>query len=326
MKQNKTFTFNKTMLILIAILFAMAFLGLFFGAFFDFQIDQKLAGDAANFRNDHYLHTFWSLCSSVAGYVFMFITTFAATALISLNSYYKNWKKPFQVFYWIIAVGIGFACIWWQAYDSIITNTYYTFNITIPPHGSEIVHDFIWESLLVAIGFFGIGLLVNFFVVKKTTYAPIFFKWALFATFALIFACVIVTIMKSQLHRERYFQLMITGNTDNFKPWYSLLWNMNNAGDGRFTVGEMTSFPSGHTTWAMGVFTLAPLFYLLLKDKQKTLIILFSALFAFLLLIIFCRICGGYHYLSDIAMAIVVNTVPFIGVGYFVYCQPNKQK
>jgi membrane-associated phospholipid phosphatase len=105
---------------------------------------------------------------------------------------------------------------------------------------------------------------------------------------------------------------------------------MNNADDigiyGRFSVGGMTSFPSGHTTWAMGVFTLAPLFYLLLKDKQKTLITLFSALFAFLLLIIFCRICGGYHYLSDIAMAIVVNTVPFVGVGYFVYCQPNKQK
>jgi uncharacterized membrane protein YjjP (DUF1212 family) len=58
MKQNKTFTFNKTMLILIVTLFAMAFLGLFFGAFFDFQIDQKLAGGAANFINGHYQHTF----------------------------------------------------------------------------------------------------------------------------------------------------------------------------------------------------------------------------------------------------------------------------
>jgi hypothetical protein len=34
----------------------------------------------------------------------------------------------------------------------------------------------------------------------------------------MIFATVIVSVLKQNVHRERFFQLMITGHEENFKP------------------------------------------------------------------------------------------------------------
>jgi membrane-associated phospholipid phosphatase len=179
--------------------------------------------------------------------------------------------------------------------------------------------DYLWQALLVSILLFGIFFGINYCFIRKTNFVNSVAKWSVFASIALILSCLVVFIMKAQIHRERYFQLETTGNESNFKPWYSLLWNMNTTADGEFTTSQMTSFPSGHTTWAMNTIVLIPLIYIFFKTNKSLLITLCVSCIGFVIVIMFCRIATGNHYLSDVSGAVIINLSCYMVVFAIIY-------
>lgn len=130
-------------------------------------------------------------------------------------------------------------------------------------------------------------------------------KWAIYFLITLVSVIVVTFIFKLIWGRARFFD--VVNDTAVFSEWFLL----NRVGG--------SSMPSGHTAVACCLFLVLPLTKINEKwNEYAYWIRLVSSVFVVFTML--SRLCGGYHYLSDIAMsgiivyvAIMVNQVLFFG-------------
>lgn len=131
-------------------------------------------------------------------------------------------------------------------------------------------------------------------------------KWCIMAgiTIAIIFT--ITMVMKFAWSRARYIDI-ITGESA-FTPWYKPNW-FGGTGD---------SMPSGHTALAATLYLVPLMFKSLpkLAAYQTTATIVASLVVVF---IVITRVIGGYHFISDVAMAGLISyaTISIAGNIFF---------
>lgn len=115
----------------------------------------------------------------------------------------------------------------------------------------------------------------------------------------------VVNVLKIVWQRPRYDDMLAEGTLSSFAPWYNIM------GEGG------SSFPSGHTAAACGVFVLLVLCSLFprLSRYRATMLV---ACFAFVFAMAFGRMIIGRHFLSDTVMA------TFIGYGLFELMTKTK--
>jgi membrane-associated phospholipid phosphatase len=143
------------------------------------------------------------------------------------------------------------------------------------------------------------SLLIKF---KLKQFQNVLFKWCLFAFLTIAIQWLVISTCKSNLPRERFLHLV--GNESKFKPWYSLIWNKSDGSGFNYS-----SFPSGHTNWAITLILFYPLIYLLAPKKQWLHIIVICFIGIMVMLTMFARIQAAYHYLSDTAMSVFIGTI-----------------
>ncbi len=111
----------------------------------------------------------------------------------------------------------------------------------------------------------------------------------------------IILALKKLFGRDRYEDI-IAGGEYAFAQWFKPVF---------FSSGS--SFPSGHTSAAMGVMVLLLLPFIFKPFKDKKLL-LFTGCYGFVALMAFSRLIMGRHFLSDTAAAILVMTIVFIAL------------
>ena len=156
--------------------------------------------------------------------------------------------------------------------------------------GAFLIHLAVWAVLLVG------GVLLAFY--SKTTVQQMEFSFRWSVIFALT-STAVINIMKLVWSRTRFDDMLAAnGNTDAFTSW---LHPFANGG---------SSFPSGHTAAACGIFVLVLLCDVLPAwHKKRTLV--WGVCWAYIAFMAFTRIVIGRHFLSDTLMAGFVCIVVF---------------
>ncbi|MEG1608352.1 MAG: phosphatase PAP2 family protein [Clostridia bacterium] len=116
-------------------------------------------------------------------------------------------------------------------------------------------------------------------------------KWAVYYLLTLVVIMLVTLLLKLIWGRARFLDVKNDGAS--FSDWYKLV-----------RVGG-DSMPSGHTAMACCLFMLVPLTKINPKWGESAYWIrLWSATFVGLTML--ARLCGGYHYLSDVTISAIV--------------------
>ena len=110
-------------------------------------------------------------------------------------------------------------------------------------------------------------------------------------------------VLKILCGRDRYEDI-ITGGEYAFAQWFKPVF---------FSSGS--SFPSGHVGGAMGVMVLL-LIPFIFKGCQKLKLPIFIGCYAYVFIVAVSRMIMGKHFISDIAMSILIMTIGFMIVSY----------
>lgn len=165
--------------------------------------------------------------------------------------------------------------------------------------------------------------LLTFFVMKqfhRATVARIAFVGEVGFAYMLLYNLTAGAI-KILWGRWRYFEMLEIGNFENYSPWY--------APQG---ITGHTSFPSGHTLAACGVFLI--LVYVYVKNKSKASKILTAiGCSAYVVCMSISRIVMGRHFASDTIAAMAIAAIAFAIILYskryhkwFYYCKANQSR
>lgn len=183
----------------------------------------------------------------------------------------------------------------------MIREFFYSFNLNTNMPSNKPTGDFgVLYAFAAAISLMVLSsLLIHF---KLARYRGLLFKWALYALLTIGIQWLIIVTCKNNLPRERF--LHINGDESKFKPWYSLIWNKSDGSGFSYS-----SFPSGHTNWAITLILLYPLVYSTAPKKQWLQIVTIGFIAVIVVLTMFARIQSAYHYLSDTAMSVFVGAI-----------------
>lgn len=157
---------------------------------------------------------------------------------------------------------------------------------------------------LALIGGVIIAMLAVWFVWKiKWAYLDELKKWAILTVIAIAVIIILVTVIKTFWGRERYISV-ITSDA-KYTEWYI---------PRGMTGGD--SFPSGHTALWGALYMIIPLFGIFGYKGEN-----FTAALIFLLqlLIGVFRIAGGYHFISDVSISIIISSLTCFVVMFIGY-------
>lgn len=159
--------------------------------------------------------------------------------------------------------------------------------------GFDLLFDKKLFSLLTSFCFgalvFG-GLLLLSIKMRKQEYDR-YKKWAIFYLITIAVVMIVTIIMKVIWGRARFLDVANSGAI--FTNWYDIV-----------RVGG-DSMPSGHTAMACCLFMAIPLAKINPKWKDSAYWIRLCC-GAFVAFTMIARVCGGYHYVSDIAISAIV--------------------
>lgn len=308
-------SYFKSIIIILIILFSISVLGIFVGSICDLQFSKKIVG-----TNDSQKDFQWYF-SGIPGIVCTFIFGFVISNIIVLPFLISKWNLKIKIIYLVCSLISGFFLLLYIAYDQFMSSTIYeAFHISNPysdEHKKGLNPYWMYQGAILSICIILVSSLCIYFFIFKKNQANLFLKWSIYGFLSFILSYLVVDILKQNIHRERYFQLLITGEWGNFKPWYSLLWNMNISDDDSIKLTSMTSFPSGHVNQAMNIIVLIPLFLLLIKNK-KIFWTLSSLCISFVIVTMFCRVATGSHYLSDVSSSVLISTCCYLGTYFLI--------
>ena len=157
---------------------------------------------------------------------------------------------------------------------------------------------------------------ISFFGYKVTSKSDNENLWIIYLVLLAAFVIAIVpgtTLIKVIFHRPRFRS--VVGSEMEYYAWYQpctnykyqmALYNLESE--------EFKSFPSGHSTRAIGLCLFVLFLPYINKKYDKLVLPLFIAGLAWALLVMFCRMLVGAHYLSDVSMgAVITITCMLIG-------------
>ncbi|MDR2654021.1 MAG: phosphatase PAP2 family protein [Mycoplasmataceae bacterium] len=273
---------------------AIACLLLLVGTFFDWQISEKIV----TFPQEK---SFGTLASFSAGPIYtIIVSTFCMNIIFFQPFSFKNKTK--KALYYFFASLICLTIIWHEFDISLVSEIKYTF-FTNDEFLAKKWVLLLW-SLLGVVVFVGCYVTV-FLLLKNKGNKKNVWNYSLYALITLAILLAVIDTTKHNIQRERFFSIYLNHNNDKqyFKNWYSLFWDYSGT-----TSFAYQSFPSGHTNWACSLLVLIPLFYFQIKNKAIK-IIAISLVYLFILLIMFSRVQGGYHYVSDVAMSLLICSI-----------------
>ena len=135
--------------------------------------------------------------------------------------------------------------------------------------------------------------------------------WILFLVLIIAMTIALVggiTLIKEIFHRPRYRSVFNAGV--DYYPWYIRCGNYKDLMKTHSLISEeFKSFPSGHSGTSL-CFALCALFLPFVDQKYKKLQLpLFIVGLLFAMLVMFCRMLVGAHYLSDVSMGAILPIV-----------------
>lgn len=267
------------------------FLALFIvGTFVDFQLS------TAVFSNKN---TFGLVVSVLEGLFGYGIIAFMGGGLLSLFFKKESFPKWGRVLFLLGAIGclglttyfagneyFGLNGFYWAA------KTFYGYFISLP--------------VMAGITFLG------FLFFKKVENPNL---WIILVVILVVYAIAILAgsaLIKIIFHRPR-FRSVIAYDEIKFLPWYVRCTNykdlMNTYG---LASEEFKSFPSGHATRAIALPAVMVFLPLIDEKYRKYRLPLFIGGLVIALLIMFCRILVGAHYLSDVSMGAIITLLLFV--------------
>ena len=132
-----------------------------------------------------------------------------------------------------------------------------------------------------------------------------YFKWAVAVAIAVVAIGAAVFVVKEIFSRARF--LDVVDGAAEFAPWYDFV-----------KVDGGDSMPSGHTAYAATLFMLVPLCAINPRFEGKVNATAALAI-AVTTVTAFARICDGHHYLSDVAVAMLIAVAVQTAVIFAMY-------
>lgn len=132
-----------------------------------------------------------------------------------------------------------------------------------------------------------------------------YFKWAVAVAAAVVAIGAAVFVVKEIFARARY--LDVVDGAAEFAPWYDFV-----------KVDGGDSMPSGHTAYTATLFMLVPLCAINPRFEGKVNATAALAIAA-TTVTAFARICDGHHYLSDVAVAMLIAVAVQTAVIFAMY-------
>ena len=132
-----------------------------------------------------------------------------------------------------------------------------------------------------------------------------YFKWAVAVAIAVVAIGAAVFVVKEIFSRARF--LDVVDGAAEFAPWYDFV-----------KVDGGDSMPSGHTAYTATLFMLVPLCAINPRFEGKVNATAALAI-AVTTVTAFARICDGHHYLSDVAVAMLIAVAVQTAVIFAMY-------
>lgn len=132
-----------------------------------------------------------------------------------------------------------------------------------------------------------------------------YFKWAVAVAVAVVAIGAVVFVVKEIFARARF--LDVVDGAAEFAPWYDFV-----------KVDGGDSMPSGHTAYTATLFMLVPLCAINPRFEGKVNATAALAIAA-TTVTAFARICDGHHYLSDVAVAMLIAVAVQTAVIFAMY-------
>ena len=132
-----------------------------------------------------------------------------------------------------------------------------------------------------------------------------YFKWAVAVAIAVVAIGAAVFVVKEIFSRARF--LDVVDGAAEFAPWYDFV-----------KVDGGDSMPSGHTAYTATLFMLVPLCAINPRFEGKVNATAVLAI-AVTTVTAFARICDGHHYLSDVAVAMLIAVAVQTAVIFAMY-------
>lgn len=132
-----------------------------------------------------------------------------------------------------------------------------------------------------------------------------YFKWAVAVAAAVVAIGAAVFVVKEIFSRARF--LDVVDGAAEFAPWYDFV-----------KVDGGDSMPSGHTAYTATLFMLVPLCAINPRFEGKVNATAALAIAA-TTVTAFARICDGHHYLSDVAVAMLIAVAVQTAVIFAMY-------
>ena len=132
-----------------------------------------------------------------------------------------------------------------------------------------------------------------------------YFKWAVAVAIAVVAIGAAVFVVKEIFSRARF--LDVVDGAAEFAPWYDFV-----------KVDGGDSMPSGHAAYAATLFMLVPLCAINPRFEGKVNATAVLAI-AVTTVTAFARICDGHHYLSDVAVAMLIAVAVQTAVIFAMY-------
>lgn len=271
-----------------AILYVLLFAGLAVGTFYDYQISQTLTQMEDSWAR---FMEIWAEPPSLLFVAF----SFAALAVYVVKQRVKG-----KTYLSLLCMTGG------------MISAYSTITRTVEYYSVE-VYEMTLTKILSAIG--ACVIMVIFlkiaYMIKQETLKKI--KPALVTVVAVGLATlVIISAIKTMWGRERFRSL---SNITEFTRWYIPV--------GRAVDDAHKSFPSGHTSNAVIMYTLSFIFDML-GDKRKARLAKAAAI-AWVAFVMFSRIVCGAHFLSDTCMGAII-TMTIVIVCHKIFCKQKYSK
>ena len=272
----------KSMRIPLLAVMILVLVGLIFGSLFDLTISHNVATVGQPFG------LAVSAVSPTIGFAGLCVIGGGFFALAK-KEWYPTWAK---VCFYILAAGIYGVSIYYAGVEYFGPNG---FAGAAPK----------WAGFLIAAVPLAGGEVGGYFLFRNTENKRI---WVLFLISLAILGVALVfggMILKGIMHRPRY-RFIVSHSDVNFHNWWQPFKVPAEYADAAFKE-EFRSFPSGHTIEATILYV--PVVFMGLSEKKlrKAQLPAFIGVTLFVILLAFCRILCGAHFLSDVSMGAFIT-------------------
>ena len=159
-------------------------------------------------------------------------------------------------------------------------------------------------TVLVGVAFLGYAL-------AKRSNNPVLLEKLLFLVAISLITMIVVMSTKGIMDRPRFRWVMKMPSTEYFRNW----WESGSSIKEKFAASavsdEFSSFPSGHSAYAMFAIFLFPAFADFLPKLEKHRTMLFWGGFVWWALTAFSRLTVGAHYLTDVCIAGLITIAAY---------------